>query len=309
MAIKKKTVAKEVAAQMAQVSAVAGTSAIHDKAMLVRLTIRRWHPHKTDRKVSDEVAKTHNSDASMGRYRKRLLAKEVFDRLRKAENELRRVHWTLTLPWGDDEKRLLSGAGYLKYRKDIDEQIKEFKEAVAEFMPQYPAFREQAKVRMNGLFNEDDYPTAEKLAKKFGVEVVVDPVPTGKDFRVDVGDQEMARVRKDIEDRAQETLRAGMRDVWDRLRDVVGKASERLNAYDGTNHSFRDSLVGNIVELIDIVPLLNVTNDPVLTQFTNDIRSGLTLNSAEVLRDDKKIRETTAAKADEILKKMGALFA
>jgi hypothetical protein len=47
---------------------------------------------------------------------------------------------------------------------------------------------------LNGLFREEDYPTVEKLRKKFGVKLEVLPIPSGADFRVQMSAEEQARV-------------------------------------------------------------------------------------------------------------------
>ena len=85
---------------------------------------------------------------------------------------------------------------------------------------------------------------------------------------------------------------------------------EGLKAYqpsrDGARvqNAFRDSLVDNITDLLDVVPVLNVIGDPVITTFADEIRQKLTANSPEVLRDDAKIRKAVLVQAEDILAKM-----
>lgn len=288
-------------------------SAINDKAMLVGLTLRRWHPHITDKKVSDEVAETHKSDRSMGKYRKRLIGKECMAKIRTLHNRLRETHYFLTLPWSDEGYRILSQAGYIRYTTEIRKLRDEIEKEVAAFLPLYPQFKAEAKVRMNGLFNEEDYPEPSELRSKFGVEFKFKPIPMGDDFRVDVGDQELARIKMDIEADNKTIIEQAMKSVWERLASVVSHAAERLKAYedDGekVKNPFRDSLVTNIVELLDVIPALNITGDPVLVKYAAEIRKGLTTHSAEVLRDDARLRTDTAARAEAILTKMNAFLA
>ncbi len=65
----------------------------------------------------------------------------------------------------------------------------------------------------------------------------------------------------------------------------------------------------NIQALLDVVPILNVTNDPAITKFAADIPAKLVSNSAVVLRDAEKIRKTTMAAAEGIMAKMNAYLA
>ena len=56
-------------------------------------------------------------------------------------------------------------------------------------------FIEQVRPELNGLFREEDYPSAEKLRAKFGVKLEVLPIPSGDDFRVTLSEEEQARSR------------------------------------------------------------------------------------------------------------------
>ena len=91
------------------------THRINESAMLVSLNISQWRAYKSDKKITAEVAVTHNSDASMGKYRKSLLAREALAAIQKIAGAARDSHYTLTLPWADEGRRILSNAGYWKY--------------------------------------------------------------------------------------------------------------------------------------------------------------------------------------------------
>jgi hypothetical protein len=284
---------------------------LSDRAMLVGLTVRRWHPHATDKKVSDEVATAHNSDASMGKYRKRLLPKEALFSLATVVNELRNTHYFLTLPWSDDGRRVLNGVGYFDYNKKMMALKAKYLAEYAKFKPLYPGYVEAAKQRLNGLFNPDEYPAVDELDSKFGVDINIWPMPSGVDFRVDLGTAETARIRKEIEANTKDTIEAAMKHVWGRLREVVQHASSRLKEYNvtaegKTEHSFRDSLVTNIQELLDVIPSLNVTDNAELSAFAAQVKKEIASIAPDTLRSDAKVRGTVVSKADEILKKMEA---
>jgi hypothetical protein len=304
---------KKEVKQAPAVLPVVGIHKINDRAMLVGLTVRRWHPYCTDQKVSKDVAQRNNANSDMGRYRKRLIAKEVFAATRACETKLRVKHHFLTLPWADDGYRILSSTGYFPYIKAINEEIDKFKAEVAKFLPEYPRYREEAKKELNSLFNEADYPSESEIANKFIAYYDIRSIPAGEDIRVDIGVQELKKVQAAADARAEETIKAAIKDIWVRLQEVVSHASERLKAYsvgkDGkVEHTFRDSLITNIIELLDVVPALNVLGDPEITKFADAIRASMTQHPAEVLRDDEKLRVKTAWAADEILAKMSGFL-
>ncbi len=111
---------------------------------------------------------------------------------------------------------------------------------------------------LNGLFREEDYPAADKLRKKFGVKLEVLPIPSGADFRVQMSAEEQARVSREIDANVRESLMRGTEDLWKRLREVVARMVDRLNEPESRFHG---SLVTNVLDLVEILPRLNVNGD------------------------------------------------
>jgi hypothetical protein len=285
-----------------------------DRAMLVNLSISQWNAVKNDKRVNREVAQKHGSDESMGRYNKSLVAKHALDKVKKLANQARVSHYFRTLPWRDGGDRILSSAGYFAYAKEMRTLMSEFDSAVSEFCANYSQYVDDARKSLNGLFDADDYPKVAEIRSKFGMNFDVFPMPTSDDFRVNLGDSETARIKAEIESQSQAQLSRAMSDVWERMRDVVSKMSERLKAYTQTNDGktsspFRDSLVSNIAELLDILPTLNLTNDSRIDEFAREMRSSLTAFTPDQLRESETARKDTAMRADEILSKMAAFVA
>jgi hypothetical protein len=288
-------------------------SSIGNRAMLAALTVHRWTPNVVDRKASDEVADNHNSDTNMGRYTKQLIDHKALGQLTSLMNELRKEHQYRTLPWIDGGVRLLSNAGYFKYTEKIRELRDQYDAATLVFLNAYKGHIVEAKKRLGTLFNEAEYPTVAQLKHRFGVELRISPVPNQADFRVDLGDEETARVKRDMQEWAQQAIDAAMKDVWNRLHDVLQRASEKLKAFtrteEGVQNTFRDSLINNIRDLCSILPSLNITGAPELEQFGAMIMAQVADYPAEQLRDDDALRASVAAKADDILAKMQGYLA
>lgn len=283
-------------------------NSITERAMLVSLNIQQWMGAKHDKQVSKEVATRHKSDENMGRFQKLLVGKEALEKLRELTSKARHEHYNRTLPWADGGCRILSAKGYFEYAERMRELQAEWDVAVTDFVRQYPQYVDDARKRLNGLFKQDDYPAAAKMHRKFSFKFDVLPMPTGDDFRVKLGDDETARVRAEIEQSVNESLEHAMNDVWERLRDVVARMVERLRAYNvtdkGVENPFRDSLVDNVRELLEMLPTLNITDDRKLNQFAKRIKSELCANNADVLRENDTTRDATAKAAEKILKEM-----
>lgn len=280
---------------------------ISDRAMLVNVHISMFSATKTDKKITAEVAQQHGSDENMGRYAKNLVAKGAMDKLKRLAAGIREEHYKRTLPWAEDGARILTSVGYLAYAEWIRKQENEFWTAVDEFASQWSSFVADARVKLNGLFDASDYPTEGELRRRFGFRWQVRPVPAAGDFRVALGADEVSAIKAGIQAEQQATIDAAMRDVWGRMRDVVGKMAERLKLYDPNKPSdapFRDTLVTNIGDLLDMVPSLNLTGDSTVNAFANAMRQSLTKFSAQDLRDKDWARVDTAAAAQSILDQM-----
>ena len=66
---------------------------------------------------------------------------------------------------------------------------------------------------------------------------------------------------------------------------------------------FRDSLIENAVELVDLLKHFNLTNDPTMEQARLDLRDAINDHDAQDLRDNFVAREAVKSKVDEILGK------
>lgn len=281
------------------------SNTLEQRAMLVQLTISAWSAGKYDRRVTQEVAEAHNTDSRSGHYYKRLLGREALSKINRVYDNAYNEHIFLTLPWQNNGARILSSANYLVYMEKMRAFESAFYEAVNEFLANYDDYVEVARERLNGLFNESDYPSSTELRAKFGFSVLVSPLPTAGDFRVALSDEEAALVRRQIESTANENVQRAMDEVINRLTSTVGHLAERLRAYNGSREgAFRDSAVENLRELVSVLPSLNITNDTRLDEVIRQVHSEVCLHDASTLRSDEVARTTTADAADAILERL-----
>ena len=169
------------------------------------------------------------------------------------------------------------------------------------FFGVYPQYIEQVRPELNGLFREEDYPSAEKLRTKFGVKLEVLPIPSGADFRVQMSAEEQARVSREIDANVRESLTRGTEDLWRRVREVVAHMVDRLNEPESRFHG---SLVTNVLDIVEILPRLNVNGDADLNRFAEQIKQRLCNYSAQDLKKHDLLRVTTAADAANIVAEM-----
>lgn len=280
---------------------------LSEKAVLSVLNISTWTARKYDKKVTDDTNKRHAAGGDAGRYNKQLIAKERIEKITKISNTARNLHYHLTQPWLDNGARVLPSALYLDYANKLRELRTEFEVEADDFARDYPDFVKEARKRLNGMFREEDYPSAHLIRGKFNFDLKIMPCPDSGDFRVDIPKAMLKDIQDDVEDRLQGALEGAMRDSRDRIIATVGHMAEKLQAYtpaDGDDRAeglFRDSLVENIRELAAVLPAFNLTNDPKLTKIINRIQKELCAEDADVLRTNEEVRETVQQSAEEIL--------
>jgi hypothetical protein len=279
---------------------------ITERAMLAAVHISIWTAIKHDRKVSRDVAQQHGAHAGAGRYNKQLLREaEKLEALRSLSGQIRQYVYKITLPWSDEGYRLLPAHFYFELTTKMRDFEQAFTQQVEEFLSVYPTYIEQVRPELNGLFREEDYPSAEKLRNKFGVRLEVLPIPSGEDFRVTLSEEEQARVAREIDENVRQSLQRGTVDLWVRLKEVVSHMVERLKEPESRFHA---SLVTNVFELGDLLPRLNVNQDEELNRFAGEIKDRLCGFTARDLKKNEILRVATANDAAQILEEMDAVL-
>ena len=276
---------------------------ITEKAMLIHLNISQWTARRFDLQATNKVINDFQARRDSGRFNKMLVDLDAVKKYQKVSNVARTFHYENTLPWGDDGARILPAENYLLYTQKMRDLKIEFDAAVNDFISEYPDLIRRAENDLNGLFRSQDYPDPAALRDKFSLSVSVSPVPDSDDFRVSLTDDEVDRIKQDIELRVKDSVSAAMGDLWDRLFKCVKHMADKLKDQKAV---FRDSLVGNIRELCDLLPRLNLTSDPDLDAMIHEVRSSLSGLDPEVLRKHEIDRRVAADSADDILKKMAS---
>lgn len=95
-----------------------------------------------------------------------------------------------------------------------------------------------------------------------------------------------------------------MRNVWDRVYDQLKHMSERIDYTNDNKKRFNDTLVGNLRDLVGMLPDFNVANDPRLTRLHAELDAALVGVTPDGLREDQSLRSETKRKVDDILKNM-----
>lgn len=283
------------------------SNVLASKAMLSNVRISTWSARKVDKAVTQEINSDKGAAADAGRYNKSLLDKKALEPIMKIQSEARALHYRLTLPWQDDGARILPAMAFIDYKSQLETIGRKFETAVDEFISGYDTEREAAKTRLGKMFNDQDYPTKSEVRRKFGFEVIINPVPSGDDFRVSMGEAQAEMIKAEIEARAAANLQDAMKDLYRRIGEVCERMAETLKNYkpargdEKAQGIFRDSLVTNVIDLAGVLPTLNIASDPHLAAIADRMKANLTKYDANALRENSRVRSEVAEEAQAIL--------
>jgi len=276
-----------------------------ERAMLASVTVRVWTGHKKAKSEADQIIAQNGAVKGSLRATKSLFpSAKSHDKIIKAAGAVRTYVYEHTLPWAEGV-RILRSEGYMRFMDGMRKVTYKFDNAVEDFLQEYHYLVQDAQSDLSGLFNAADYPTVEDLRKKFAVITRFLPVPDADDWRVEMGDAAAEDLRRSVEAQVKASQAAAMQEVYDRIYEVAKNAYERLNDPDAI---FRDSLVDNAVKLCKVLPALNLSNDPKVTQLSNKLMSSIGKTAPATLRKDPTVRKNTAAAMKDVMDKMSAMY-
>lgn len=276
---------------------------IASNAVLVRPTFTMWQGTTRDTAAALEVQQAFGTKIASHKVTKTLLPGGTGAELQmmwSLLNASRSYVYSRTLRWINRGELLLPLTLCTEFFAAVNEQetkVTEFFNNV--FLPAYPKRIIEAQHMLQKSYNIDDYPTIDQLRNRFRFSVPTLPIPDVNQLSALIG-----------EDKAQETqellntaMQDALTDAYERVYQVVKHMHEKLA---DPKAIFRDTLVENAKELRDVLPKLNFSNDPLLTEMCNGLVA-LTGRTPDELRDSPYARSTTAEKAKKMLDRMAGL--
>lgn len=272
---------------------------LKDKSILINLSLSKFGTTRTDHTVTGEVLLNKSANGDSGSWKTKLLPKDCTKAINQIDNTIRKHHRMNTLPWSDKGSRILPSKNFDKYMTEIRRLHRERDALVEAFRRMYPTYLADAQRNMGALFNPEHYPNAHDAAGQFELKVTASPIPDSDDFRVTLGDDaELKKIKADLDTEIKSAENNATIDLFDRICDPLAKIAERLSDPDA---KFKDSLVGNLHDIVDLAPHLNVTDNPKLQKVVSSIKKQLSYYTPDALRNSPTDRSQAAAKAQLIL--------
>jgi len=273
---------------------------ISNCAVLVELNISVWTAQVTARDVSDKVASDNHASHDAGKYTKNLMAGTT---LRKSIADYaalcRTWHNGRTLPWHDKGARLLPTSMFLDYKTEANAREAHFNALKDKFVAQYANLMATAQASLGSMFDASDYPAVGEVADKFGFRLVFSPVPEAGDFRLTVGEEDLAELRAQYDTAYDARVGDAVKTTWAKLHDTLKGMSEKLTDNpDGKAKLFHGTWASNVREMCALLGHLNITQDPKLEQARRELVAAMGTLDVDDLKSDVGVRMDLKAKVD-----------
>jgi len=156
-------------------------------------------------------------------------------------------------------------------------------------------------------YDERDYLPKEIFLDKFSMKMRFIPVSDADDLdlRVHIGEQEAESIKRQVRADMEQELRDTHTDLCLRIKEHVTHMRDILSS---DSPRIFDTMVDGVRQLADTIPALNFMDDPKLNELAEDIRVGLNANTI-LLRDSEYEREVVTNEAEDILRKLGTIYA
>lgn len=272
---------------------------LFEDTLLVQLSIRQAGISARSRTLSREAADAHEADRDSVHGVILKLSKETLSPLQAIINPAREFHLANTLPWGKNGERLIPVTRYAHWKRELTIKQNAFNDEVEEMLSHYPTLRKDYMRRVNDLAQEIPFPTLQEMQGNFGFELQEQPLPNLNDLRLNHLDPKTVEdLKVRITNAMAERLEEAHRDIINRLFAVVARVHEQTGKEDGR---LFETLRTNIEEAVDVLPKLNLKNDPEITRLITRVRTELASIDVVTLRNDPKERAKTSKLAGSIL--------
>ena len=281
---------------------------LDEKAVLVQVKRRMYSPYKLDKAESDAYgAGNVNKHLFEGRH----------NRVKEAISKYSDVYSFVkdnTVPWTTGVE-LLNINHYMEFTSGLRRLIDAANAAVDDL---YTHWSDEVAADLNrladiayakgkpNLADPSDYPDADEMRSRFGIEVRYMPVPTTGDFRVGISDEDKASLQQQLDDATANASKH----VISQMLEPMQRAVQKLKVKIGDDGSiFRDSLIDNLVDVSNRMAKVNISDDPVITERIKDLQSLIHIyaNNKDVLRSSQTVREKAVTQIDDLMSKMAGL--
>ena len=285
---------------------------LNEKAMLVKLTMRRANLTKRDQ-YAEAVIQSQLDDTSL------VVKSKLFrdpanpiNRIMSERSAIYLFHKKNTLAYIDKGPRLLPNANYMDYSQAMRERINRVDALLNNYMPNYDNYVQldiayRSKNQTASRAKAEDYPTADDFRSRMGFELRFMPLPDTKHFLYDIDQTDLEIFESSIKEAEKVARVSTVKLMLEPLTHLVDKLSVPI---DQKGAIFRDSAIENVIEGLQQARKLNIDDDPEITESIKHLSSAMSVfaEHKDSLRESPIVREQAHKKLDAIASKMAGLM-
>lgn len=287
---------------------VNGGEILSRKALQFHFSISQWNYRKKDKQAMAKTAADFGVDESRIKTTKQLADPENFKDLEKLVNDFRTFVYTHTSPHVNKGTYILPAVFDGRLKEKIREFSVAFDAEKSVIIGKVSGFIRQAEIDLNGLFDAADYPSTDELESKYSFSHSFDIFSDPSNILVDIVQSEIDSLAADLNQRHNTILQSNTADCWERIFEVVKSLQVAMEKESRTDKRgderapiFRDSVIGNIRELVDVLPGLNIAGDINLELARQELEKELAGIDPADLRESSTSRLEVAETAGTIL--------
>lgn len=278
---------------------------LNEKAVLVQVKRRMYAPYKRDNEASD--------DYGAGSVNKHLF-KDGNNRVKRTISKFTAVYKYVkqnTVPWSTGVE-MLANTHYFEFSSNLTQLIDDAEQAINDLVANWDAEVAADLSRIANinpqLADPSDYPSADEVRRRFGIEVRYMPVPAadGFDPRLGMSEKDKQSLQNQLDDAG---ANAG-KHIIESMLDVMQKSVDKLRIPIGADQSvFRNSLVDNLVEVSDRMAKVDMTGDPQVAAAIKQLRSTAANlhQNRDSLRNVQQSRDNAVQSIDTLMQTMQGL--
>ena len=288
---------------------------LKNKALTVKLYRKKPSRNKLDKAISADLSARMNVEDKTGlRVNKTIFTKESTTDFMSILNDAGKYYYRVTTPWDDMGFRLLSVDLYEDFTKAMKDFTRKFRASAEQFINSIDEQIEIMKGRMGDAFNREDYNhlylsngqiDRDAIMELFQCEIEYGVVADADDLRANLTEEDRAIIAEHITEQNQRKFAKTQKHIIATLHDCIFAIHERLCEKENI---FRDTLISNLEDLVDLIPKMNIANDPEINKIAAEAKAKLCKWDAQTLRDNDAVREEVSKQADELVKNMAGLM-
>ena len=281
--------------------------------MLASMSMGLWEGRKNDRKSAAKIETENSAKTGTTSAAKHLAAGCAEHDAIKKYAAMTRVWWNkVTLPWFDGKgaPRAVNPAGVLDLKIELGDRARHFDDLVQDFIRVYPTMLTNQQFNMGHLFDPSEFPTVSKMRHKFYFRTDFVALPRSDDIRLAEGmtTEDAKALATEAAEREKQRFETAANTAATRLYEVVESMHKTMSTKIGEKGAkFNDSKLENIIAVVELMPLLNVTNNPKLTELAKAAKKLATKSPGE-LREDEVKRAEAAKEAKSLADKLAGAF-